>query len=176
MSLVIYKDGVLAADKQGARKQASFDLVRPIKKTFKSKCGRLAIGVTGTYFSDKDLPLLFEFLLGAVINHHYRCDNPEYTNELGDEGKLRINQNSQHVIVMTRTHVFTVEENQLVDVSEEPWYISGNGVILADVFLTHGLSAQKTIEAVAKQTYEVSKAFSFIQQDSLKPLINKVDV
>lgn len=174
MSLVIYKDGTLVGDNRGSRYIAAFGMIREIKKVHKSKCGRIALGVTGSVFTPDELQIAFEFLLNAVIDHHYRHADLDYTGQFKPEVGERIGMSHRQFIVMTATHVFAVEDNRLIDVTREPWYCSGNGVIMADIFLNHGLSPQKTIEAVAKLSSEVGSRFNVAQQHTLKPLIKEV--
>jgi hypothetical protein len=174
MSLVIYKDGVLVGDTRGFRHVAAFDMIRDLKKVYKSKCGRIALGITGQALTNEDLQTAFEFFLNALTDHHYRQFDLDYNGNFTDEECTRLGMEQRHFLVMTKSHIFTVENGKLTDISQEPWYCSGNGVILADVFLTAGLSPQKTIEAVAKLTPEISSRFNIIQQHSLKPLITEV--
>lgn len=175
MSLVIYKGGVLAGDVCGSRYVASFEMARNIKKLYKSKCGRLVLGITGQILTDEDLKAAFEFFLNAVTDHHYRHLDLDYDDAFSEVDAHRMGMTLRHFMIMTRTHIFTVEAGRLLDVSQEPWYASGNGQVMADVFLNHGLSAQKTIEAVSKLSSEVSHRFNVIQQHTLKALIKEVE-
>lgn len=174
MSLVIYKDGLLVGDRQGSRYVASFDMIRDVKKLYKSKCGRIVLAVTGQVLTDEDLQEAFAFFLNSVTDHHYRHLDLDYDNRYSEDDAKRMGMTGRHFMIMTRTHIFAVESGMLMDLSNEPWYATGSGQVMADIFLTSGMSPQKTIEAVAKITPEINKRFTVMHQSKLKPLIKEV--
>lgn len=174
MSLVIYKDGLLVGDRHGSRYVASFDMVRDVVKLYKSKCGRIALAVTGQVLTDEDLQKAFDFFINSVTDYHYRHLDLDYNNRYAEEDALRMGMTGRHFMIMTRSHIFAVEAGMLIDLSNEPWYATGSGQVMADIFLTAGYSPQKTIENVSKINQEVSKRFTLINQATLKPLIKEV--
>lgn len=176
MTLVVYRDGILAGDRRGSRNAVGFELIRDMQKVFVSKCRRLAVAVAGEGIHDKDLPAVMEFFLGSLTDHYYREQDMDYLQEYTMDDAIRMRMTNRHYLLMTQDRVFVINEGKLVDLEGEPWYCIGNGLIMADIFLTDGMGAVKTIKEVAKLSLEVGSTFNRVEQALLKPLIKKVEV
>ncbi|ANH52157.1 hypothetical protein FDJ23_gp056 [Erwinia phage vB_EamM_Desertfox] len=175
MSLLIYTDGLLIGDRRGTRNAEHERFIRDMKKTHVSKCKRLALGVVGEEIHPTDLPKVMTFFINSLTDHYHREHDVGYAHSYSEEESLVAGLENRRFILMTADRAFIINFGSLTEITHEPWYCSGNGMAMADVFLTAGMSPGKVIEAVAKLNLEVGHSFTRVEQSRLKPLIKKVE-
>jgi len=168
VSLIIYKDGVLGADRCGVvQPYTTYSNLQEMRKLYVCKTKRMAVAFCGDNIHPESVQIAMDIFSIVLMGWEAAEKNvgPEFTEEqreafLGD----------RTYFVMTTTDAWCVDGYRWTHLNETT-QCRGNGAWMGYVGLAHGLSVTDTIISVGELNPEVGTVVDVIGQSDLLPLI-----
>lgn len=172
MSLIIYKDGVLAADRLGTVQPfTTYSNLQEMKKLFVCKTGRMAVAFCGDNIHEESVQDMMDIFSIVLMAWEAAGENvaPALTNEQAD-----IILGDRCYFIMTKTDAWAFDPREsgksFVHLNCTA-QCRGNGAWMGYVGLAAGMSPGIVIEKVSEINPEVGMYVDVFTQNELLPLV-----
>lgn len=172
MSLIIYKDGVLAADRLGTVQPfTTYSNLQEMKKLFVCKTGRMAVAFCGDNIHEESMQHMMDIFSIALMAWEAAGKNiaPALTDE-----QMDIVLGDRCYFIMTKDDCWAFDSREHGKSFQHlscTTQCRGNGAWMGYVGLAAGMSPGLVIEKVGEVNPEVGTFADVYSQDKLLPLI-----
>jgi len=171
MSIVIYSDGVLGADRRCVIAGGAWNVHQTsMQKLHIHESKTFAVASAGHLPGPRGLKVIMDTVQGMLLK--FFLEDSQESMELTKELKDRLFSESRtSMIVMTKTDVwfFHADQPTWIEITHHPYY-SGNGSPAASVCIAAGLSVQQALEEVPHVSTECGDGHDLVKFSMLKAM------
>lgn len=171
MTCIAYKDGVLAADsKVGVATIAETASYYYGTKIYVSECKTFAWAVAGEVTHDIPHKVLEKHLGVFVAGVESLDELTAFSTFLSFKDYLNEMVKNFNFVVMTKTRLWFVCSEYLMDITGAPFYSVGSGENYARVAMCNGKTAVEAVEFTCQHDKMCGGTVSYVRQSKLKDI------